>query len=295
MLERKRTAPADWTDLQYVVELARKGSLSSAARALGVTHATVARRIAALESRLGRPLFERRNGTFVPTGFGAEVVSQASRMEEAALHIARVMAGAGLDIAGPVRVTATDMVASNLLAPVLAQLQRTHPGLDIDLIVSRENLSLARRDADIALRLGRPEQGDLVRRKLAEIGYFRYASRSYVAAHAPDDYAYIAYSHNSLALPEVQAFDEHYANTPVALRTNHLGARRAAVSAGLGVGLLPKLIAEPDSELVRLDEEPTVLRQLWLVVHSDMRSVPRIRTCFEAIGRAIIAEQPRML
>lgn len=295
MADRKRTDAVDWADLQFLVALARHGGLSSAARALGVTHATVSRRIGALEQSLGQPLFVRQNGRYVPTSTGARVAAMAASMEEAALGIVRAVAGLQPEVAGPVRVTSTDLVASALVAPVISDLRQTHPALEVELVVSRENLSLARRDADIALRLGEPTQGDLFRRKLGDLAYFRYASRRYTEQYEPARYGYIGYCHTSPGLPEVLAFESLYDGAPVVLRTNNISTRHAAVRSGVGVALLPKLIAGEDGDLVQLDEAPVVVRELWLIVHRDMRDVPRVRVCVERIATGIEGQRRRMV
>ncbi len=295
MIDRKRTALPNWTDLQFLVELARHGSLSASARTLGVTHATVARRIAALDASFGRPLFKRQAGRYVLTSVGAQIAALAVEMEEPALRVARAMAGVMPEIAGPVRITATDLIAPELVAPALAQLRTDHPGLDLELIVSSENLSLARRDVDIALRLARPTQGDLFTRKLGELGFYRYASRDYLKNRKESVLDYIGYCNVSPDFPEVQAFEEFCATGRIVMRTNHLSSRVAAVLSGAGVALLPKLSVGTRSELQALDRSPVVKRELWLVVHRDLRDVPRIRTCVEQLSKNIQGQRKRMI
>jgi DNA-binding transcriptional LysR family regulator len=295
MVDRKRTALPDWTDLQYLAELARHGSLSAAARALGVTHATVARRIATLDAGFGRPLFTRQSGRYVPTSVGAQIAALAVEMEEPALRVARAMAGIMPAIAGQVRITATDLVALELVVPILPVIRATHPGLNLELIISGENLSLARRDADIALRLARPTQGDLFTRKLGELGYYRYASREYLKNTKAPDFEYIGYCDVSPDLPEVRAFEEMDVADRIVMRTNHQSTRYAAVLNGLGVGLLPKLSAVKRTELQALDRTPVLKRELWLVVHRDLRDVPRIRTCVEFLVNAVQRQRSRMV
>lgn len=283
---QKRTGLADWTDLQFLVELARHGSLSGTARALGVTHVTVARRIAALDAEFGRPLFRRQDGRYVPTTVGAQIVALATEMEEPALRIARAMAGVLPAIAGPVRITATDSVASNLVAPVIPALQTAQPGLDLELVISEENLSLARRDADIALRLGRPTQGDLFTRKIGDLAYYRFAAKSYLKGRDPADYRYIGYCNVPTEMPEVRTLESLCGDAAFAMRTNHLGARVAAVENSVGIGLLPKFLGDSRKRLQRLDRTPVLTRELWLIVHRDLRDVPRIRTCVDYLVKA---------
>lgn len=294
MLDEKRTGAADWTDLQYVVELSRHGGLSAAARALGVTHATVARRVAALETRFGCPLFKREAGRYVPTSTGAQVVAAVQDMEEPAQRATRMLAGSQPEIAGLVRMTATLTVATELLAPALAEVRRQHPLLEVEIISSNENLSLARRDVDIALRLARPTKGDLFTRKLGDLAYYRYAARSYLAGRKPSEHAYVGYCNVSSDALEPIVLAKFCSPDQIVMATNDLSCRRAAVMAGLGVGLLPRLIVDREPSLEQLDEAPVLLRELWLVVHRDLRDVPRIRACVDLIGDFIAAQKHRL-
>lgn len=294
MTERRLTTPADWTDLQFLVELARHGNLSAAARALGVTHATVSRRLGSMERKTGQPLFVRKYGRWITTPLGEQIVALATQMEAPALRIKRAMAGLLPEIAGPVRITATEMVATELVAPALAGIRTRYPGLDVDLIVTGQNLSLARRDADIALRLGAPTQRELVRRRLGRLAYYHYAARRYLAGRKSDDWDYIGYCNVSPELPEVQEFERAHGSARIVLRTNLIGARRAAVQNGIGIGLLPKLIVRDEMDLVCLDAKPAVLRELWLIVHRDMRTVPRIRRCMDELTAAVASQRQKL-
>lgn len=293
MPDQFRTARPDWTDLRFLIELARQGSLSATARALGVTHATVARRIAALEEISGRPLFVRQNGRYMPTSVGAQIAALARGMEEPALAIARAFAGVVPAIAGPVRITSTDLVASHMATPVVAELQERHPGLEIELVSSNDNLSLARRDADIALRLGRPTSGDLFSRKLCDIELYLYATQRYLSETAAKNRRYIGYCVGPPVVPEVRELDRIAAPEAITFRTNSLNVRLAAVRAGVGMGLLPQMLAEPSDTLVRVAPQPIVARELWLLVHRDMRDVPRIRTCVDGLVKAITSRRKR--
>jgi DNA-binding transcriptional LysR family regulator len=294
MVDRNRTSQFDWTDLRYFSELARQGSLSATARSLGVTHATVARRIAALEESVGRPLFSRQGGRYVPTHIGDQIAALASEMEEPALRITRAMAGFPVEIAGPLRITATDMVATELIAPVLSKLLIAHPAMELELFVSKENLSLARRDADIAIRLGRPKVGDLFSRKLGDLAYFAYASKDYLQGLGTADHRYIGYCNPQPDLPEVRALAEIARSDQIVLRTNQIYARRAAIASGLGVGLLPKCMVEPDTALTALSDAPVLVRELWLIVHRDLKDVPRVREFIDYIVEALAQTRRRM-
>lgn len=292
--DKKFTELVNWTDLQFLAELARQGSLSAAARALGVTHATVARRVAVLDQSFGRPLFTRQAGRYVPTDLGSQIAILAQEMEQPALRVARAMAGVMPEVAGPVRITATDLIATELIAPALPALQKAYSGLEPEIIVSGENLSLARRDADIALRLGQPRQGDLITRKLCDIGYYRYASQSYLKSRLPEDYGYIGYCNVPPEMSEVRTIELLAKGAVFVARTNQLTTRVSAVRHGVGIGLLPRFLADNIPGLKRIDREPVMSRELWLVVHEDLKNVPRIKVCADHVASSILRQRKRL-
>lgn len=285
MTERNCTI-GDWTDLQFLVEVARRGTLSGAARALGVTHTTVARRMTSLEAEFGRPLMRRKNGRIEMTGTGREIVQIAKSMEEPAQRIARTKAGLNPDIAGPIRITATSAIGQFLIMPAVASMRVAYPLLEAELVLTPESLSLARREADVALRLGRPTRGELIARKLTNITYFRYASQHYLESRSSADHGFIGYLDPQDGSPEVHASKGLYGDDQVVMRTNDLLARVAAVRAGIGIGLLPRYTVRGDASLVALDRRPILVRELWLVTHRDMRNVPRVKACVEHLMRA---------
>ena len=170
-----------WDDVRFFLAVARAGSLSAAARALGVGHVTVGRRITVLEKRLGVTLLARTPDGFATTSAGEAVLRQCMAMENAALDLERVAAGRDSLATGSVRVTTTDALGYQLVVPAIAALRHAHPDLQVDLILGVRSLDIARREADLAVRLARPASSDLVCRKLGEVGFSLYASRRYLA------------------------------------------------------------------------------------------------------------------
>src|SRR5215469_750014 len=160
MPDRFRTGLIDWEDVRFFAALARHGSLSAAARALTVNHATVARRLAALEQSLGTRLFKRRPTGYELTPAGRNALDSADAMEGAAAALARLEPAASLT--GLVRITATPSLAGGFLIPRLAALRELHPALDMEILAEPRPVSLQRHQSDIALRLGRPERGELL-------------------------------------------------------------------------------------------------------------------------------------
>lgn len=271
----------DWNDLRYVLALARHGSLSATARLLKVNHATVARRIAALETSLGLTLFERRARGYMPTPAAAPVLQAAEQIEAPLLRLARLGdASAGTQIAGTVRITCTEGVASHTVAPQLADLRQRWPGLQIELVVEHRSLSLARREADIAIRWARPKSGELYASRLGAVPYRLYRNPAALDRNA------------------VAAFDESLAGIPESLwlkksglsqtiRSNSMIPLVAAARAGACAVLLPDYIGRQYAELVPEPGKPPVTRELWLVLHRDLRHTPRVRAVADYLADAI--------
>lgn len=277
----------DWDDLRVFLALARAGSLSGAARALRVSHATVGRRVADLEAAVGAPLFDRRADGYALTAEGQAVLDLAAGMDERAQAILR-RSGRGGGLSGTVRLTATEAVGERFLIPRLAGFRRRHPGIDLEVMTDPRTLSLARREADLAIRLARPEAGELVTRRLATIAYGLYA-----APGAAD--AVVGYDDSLAHVPEMRWLSRHAAGNRIAFRSNSLMALLAAARAGYGRALLPRWLAQAEGGLVAIEPPaPPPEREVWLVVHRDLKDVPRVRALidhivqvFEADGRVL--------
>jgi DNA-binding transcriptional LysR family regulator len=289
MAVKKRTAYPDWEDVHFFLELARLGSLSAAARSLGVTHATVGRRIAALETVLRVQLFDRHGGRFTLTEAGKRAATAASAMAEGAQSIRRLAAGPEDAVVGKVRITATEVFGSHFLISRIRGLMIENPGIEVELIIDRRNLSLSRREADLAVRHTRPDNTSVVTRKMAGYASYFYADRSYLAERQNEPLDFIGFTEDVAHLPTAQHTIRAAGNRHrMPLRANTLPARLAAVRAGLGVGLLPKFVTHQYSELVAVDVgvEPLV-RELWLAAHPDVRGVARLRIAFDHLASAI--------
>ena len=189
----------NWDDLRFLVVIGREGTLAGAARRLKVDQTTVARRLRALEDALCTPLFERSDGRWQPTATGARVLERATRIEEDVAGLTRIADAGRPGIHGSVRITSVGAIIAEWLVPRLPDLYARHPGLDVALVGSNDNLNVARREADIAIRLARPETGDFVIRKLADVGFAVYAS----AAGEPPD-SWVCYDEDLAHTPEMR-------------------------------------------------------------------------------------------
>lgn len=301
MVVQTRKPPLDWDDVRIFLELARTGSLSSAARALRISHATVGRRIAALEAALGRVLAERRPDGYVLTADGEAVRALAEAMDERALAILRQGGqdghqghGRAETLTGTVRLTTTPALADRFLVPRLGPLRARHPRLALEVAVDNRDVSLARREADLAIRLARPRQGELVARRLASIAYGLFARPG-----APD--SLIAYDEGLAELPEALWLARHGGGRPIGFRSNSAQAQLAAAAAGLGIALLPCWLAALEPDLIAvpppgpapgLPPVQPLTREAWLIMHRDLKDAPRIRAVVDHVAAVFEAERP---
>jgi DNA-binding transcriptional LysR family regulator len=264
----------NWDDIRYLVALYREGSIAAVARRFGVDQTTVSRRLKAVESQLGSRLFERHQGRWTASAAGQAILAKAVEIEEQIASLVRLSETAGDDIAGVVRITALDFVARDFLMPGLGSLLEAHPALDIELVTTDQSLSLARREADIALRFSRPPDGNLVIRRLAGIPFGVYLSRHQPPAAA----SWVAYDHNLAELPEARWLAQHQPQAGIRFRNNSLNNLLDAARLGLGKAILPVHMAERDPELQPWQDAGVILeRDLWLVIHPESRHTPKIR------------------
>lgn len=295
----ERTGRLDWGHLPFFLELARTDSLSGAARRLGVDRNTVARRVAALEAELGMALFERGPQGWEPTAAGQELAELATRVEEDVLALARHADARDRAVAGTVRLTTTTHLATSLLVPAVPALRARHPGLLLEIAADQRAFDLTRREADLAVRVGRPREAGLVARKLTDLAHALYGARSLVGdGRRPD-----------LAADPFVGFDESLAGSQqerwlarvapdrrVAFRCNSTASLALAAGLGVGLAVLPCFVGDADPRLVRLDgPEPAPTLELWLLVHGDLRRTPRVHAVIEWLDALVAAARPALL
>jgi DNA-binding transcriptional LysR family regulator len=264
----------DWNDLRHVLAVSRSGSLSAAARHLRVNQTTVARRIAALERSLGVRLFDRVDGRMVATDAGQAAVARAERIETEAQALEGAISGADTDAAGVVRVTAVPSIVNHALVPRLGPLLSRYPRLELEIVAEPGNLSLSKREADMAIRLARPPGGIAVCRRIGTLSYAVYGPRGVPEHSLP----WITYDEAHAHLPQARwVARQDRSAKKCTLRLNDADSLVQAVRAGLGRALLPTFMAEQDASLGRLSPDSAVLeREVWLLVHPDLRPLPRV-------------------
>lgn len=297
MTAQKHTAEralADWDRLRVVLALARGGTLSAAARILEVDHTTVARRLEGFERDLGAPLFERGPEGFAVTPLGEEMLAAAERMEGEVIGLLRRLDGAAGGLTGLVRLTTTPHLASSLFAPALGSFLRAHPGLQMELVGDSRSLDLSRREADLAVRMSRPEVPGLVARRLGEIAFACYA-----AANDPRPFVaqlFLTYEDVSGNAPLQRYLAGLVPAERLVLRSNTMQALLEAARAGLGCAVLSCFAGEGDPALRRVPAPramPPV--PLWLLYHEDLRRSPRVRAAVAFIDEVIAANRAALV
>ena len=292
MPDKKRTPNLDWEDVRYFVALARNGTLSATARHLRVNHATVARRVASLESVLGRPLFERRLDGYRLTSEGKAVLGEASAMDEASLGVLRRL-DADTDLSGLVRLTAGRMLTESFLIDRLVEFRERYPAITVEFIGEARVVSLARREADIALRFGSPKDSELVARRVARLNFYLYASPAYrEKLDAGEPPTFIGFDEESDFVAEAEWLTREFGDERFTFRANTQAAQAAAARAGYGIALLPRYsaIADPRLVQVRLAARlPT--RDVWLLLRRELTRVPRIRAMTDYLAELFRREK----
>ncbi|WP_209427223.1 LysR family transcriptional regulator [Pararhodobacter sp. SW119] len=282
----------DWALLQSFLHVARAGSLSAAARASGVSQPTLGRHVRALQDHLRQPLLSRSPTGQALTPAGAALLAEAEAMEAAAARIALAAAGASARLEGTVRVTASRIIAHYHLPPILARLRREEPGIQIELVASDQPENLLFREADIALRMFRPDSGDLTVQKLADLPLGLYAACRYLdrsgRPETLDDLLkldFVGYDRSELMLRAMARNGIEVTRDFFPLRCEDQLVHWALVRAGCGVGGMQVGIAESDpavERIARFVELPPL--PLWLAVPEALRHAPRIARVRQALA-----------
>lgn len=288
------TPPApdpSWDLFRTFLAVCREGSLSGAARALGLTQPTVARHVDALESALASELFLRTPRGLSPTELALTLTPYAESLSSIAAALLRAASARGTAIAGTVRITASEIIGGEVLPPILATLRATHPALTLELVLSNAVSDLLQRDADVAVRMVDPAQSQLVARRVGQLTVGLFAHRRYLEQHpAPKTladlaaHALIGFDRETPALRALTARIPELSRARFALRADSDLAQLAVLRAGFGVGACQLAIARRDPELVRvLPRAFAFTLPVWVVMHEDLRSTPRCRAVFDAL------------
>ncbi|MCD7061320.1 LysR family transcriptional regulator [Pelagibacterium xiamenense] len=280
-----------WDDLRTVMAIARAGSLSGAGRALGVSHATIFRRLGAIEARLGVSLFERSRDGYVPTPAGEDIAATAERIEAEVLGAERRVAGRDLRPSGTVRVTTTDSLLAGLLTPIFAAFRAIHPEIALDVAISNHPFDLTRRETDVAIRSSMSPPETLVGRKLGTL-----AQCVYTSTHGGAAADWVGWDESMLHSQFARWLKARGHDTRSGYRVNSVMGLCEAVRSGLGETVLPCYLADGDTGLMRRGEPiPELAIDLWLLIHPDLRRVARIRAFADFVSEAVRDVRDRLL
>jgi DNA-binding transcriptional LysR family regulator len=286
----------DWNDLRYFLAIHRAKNLARAASDLRINATTVGRRLTALEEQIETRLFDRTPDGYVLTAAGRDLLRHAERIEGEVIGLERAVIGADGRVAGSVRVTATEMLATRFIMPHVPAFRDRYPSVTLELECTNKAVSLSRREADIALRLARPREDDVVTRRLTSIPLALYASRAYLeqrgAPSAPDvdlaGHDVLLFADSRLFSVENRWFAERLERARVVLRSDSVSSIYSATLAGAGISLLPRAVADRDPSLVRVatstSPEPRVI---WQAVHVDLQKAARIRVVLDFLGEIL--------
>jgi DNA-binding transcriptional LysR family regulator len=280
----------DWNDLKYFLSVADEGSTLAAGRKLRVSQTTVARRIAALEDALGLQLFEKRQAGYTLTPAGEELVERARLVEQAASGFSEVSAAIARDTSGTVRITTQEIFAVSLLAPMLRELHEKHPEIMIELDDSQDFRDLGEGEADIALRSAYGDLGaGVVGRRLGDDDWTLYCSRDYAVQHGVPTTRAQLKKHAFIGgggpkLWRAYSAWLHDLGLDDRIIMHHASAMgmMSAIRSGLGIAVLPCIIADADPDLVQcVPPKAGHGRSMWLVTHERVRHTPRVRTVID--------------
>jgi DNA-binding transcriptional LysR family regulator len=283
----------DWNDLRDLLAIARAGSLAGAARALGVNHSTLFRRLNACEARLGVRVFDRRADGYVLTREGEAIRGHAEVADNAVQEVARQIAGRDFRLAGELRLTTAPSLAHDYVAPLLPGFRRHYPDIRVELAVGDQDFDLSRREADLALRATRQPPPHLVGRRVLDLPWFACASPAYLRRRGtPTGVAGLG-GHDLIgadrAFQRVSVFEwqqREFADERIVARSNDLDPRAAMAEAGLGIALLP--IDQHRPKLRRLFAlEQRFTGGLWLLTHADLRHTARVKALSDYLAVAL--------
>jgi DNA-binding transcriptional LysR family regulator len=282
----------DWEDMRHFIALADTGTLSGAARALKVDHATVGRRVSALEQVFDTALIERLPKRWVLTEAGQRVAALGQGMQSQAHALERAVKAQRAPLSGVVTLSTPPAFASYFLAPRVPALRRLYPDLHLTLLGNQAVASLSQQEADIAVRISRPQEASSVTRKIGTMEFWLYAAPGYTA-RPPAEWAFIAYDAKLDHVVEQQWLLGFAGARAVVFRANDLACQAAAARAGVGIAMLPCFMAYQDPGLIALPDALTrATRDIYLVVHSDLRRMPAVRAVLDFVAEQVAAGMP---
>lgn len=285
----------DWNDLQAFLALARIGRLTVAAQHMGIDHSTLSRRISALETAMGVPLFERRKEGCFLTPEGNHLIEDAASVEALALRMRSRLQDKSAGLSGKVRIGTPEGFGTYFLAPRIAHISESYPGLEIELVANPRNFSLSKREADLAVSMGPPEDGRVYARKLVDYALGLYAAKSYCDSRPPirtredlENHRWIGYVEDLMWTQELNYLPQVSQNISPPLHISNVISQMTAMLGGAGIGVLPIYMARNEATLVRiLPEDIRLTRSYWLITHADTRDFARVKLMADYLDQVL--------
>jgi len=292
----------DWDNVRVFLAVARAGQFVAAAKRLKLDHATVSRRIAALEAAVGAKLFDRRTTGARLTGAGERFIGAAEQMESAFLHAQGEISGVDLELSGDVRIGAPDGFSTYYLTSALRDFAERHPAMRLQLMPLPQLTPLARREVDIVVGLDKPEAGRFVARKLTDYSLGIYGSSGYLQRNGAPAGVEALKNHRLIGYVEEHAFSsaldyvlELFGGAPTSFESANTVTQLEAMRAGVGLGVMHDFIARRFKDLRRVLPERRATRAYWLVTHEDTRGLGRIRAVTEHLAKAVARDRAMFL
>ncbi|PCI34386.1 MAG: hypothetical protein COB54_00920 [Alphaproteobacteria bacterium] len=287
----------DWSALKVFLAIAESGSLTAAARTLKISQPTLSRKLSTLEQSLDSQLFQRLPRGLVLTEAGESIMASVRQMEDQALEVEKKLTGQNLRLEGTVRLTTTEFIGSFWITEDMRGFRDLYPGISVALQVDMQVLNLVRREGDIAVRLGRPSQPDLIAKKLGSFVNYLAASTGYLEKHGrPEtvddlkDHYGVGFSPDMMLQPQITKLYSHFHKENILFSSNSLTSIYQAINNGLGIGMVPDIAADhyPDIEFI-LPEAHKMELEVWLVTHADIQHNARIRALYDYLSTTLSA------
>lgn len=287
----------NWDDLRIFLAVAHAGRVAAAARALGIDTTTVGRRLQRLEGEIGQPLFESIGGERRLSEAGQQLLQHCETVDAAILSATERDGGEdrGAGVAGHVRLSVAEGLATHVLGPRLHDFQTAHPRIRLDLITASGFLDPSKREADIAVMLARPRNRQLIATRLADYRLRLYATPAHLAAHGtPADRAalerhiLVGYVPEHINAPELDYLSEVHDGLVARLRSTSINVQHAMLRSGAGIGILPDFVAARDDALVPVLPDLVLTRAFWLVTHADGHAAPRVQAVTQWLREATV-------
>ena len=289
----------DWNRARAFLVTAEEGSLSAAAKALGMAQPTLGRQVDALEEELGVILFERLGRGLSLTPSGHELLSHVRSMGEAASQMSLAATGRSEALEGSICITATEVTAIYDLAPIIAKLRKIHPGVEVEVAASDDSKDLRRREADIAMRNYRPKENDLVARKIGEEVAMLYASADYIEKYGVPNklrdlrnHKFVGFDGSDEMVKQLSNIGLEISDDNITVRAGNHMVHWELTKAGVGIGIMPERVGDLEPKVRSIMPSfRKMVYPVWLVAHRELHTSRRIRTVFDFIASEYSAKR----